>query len=87
MEFLLMVDFHVADFLLLPGDCTIANAAAQTLQRHEGSIYDPVVALEGSPGFSAARYTCAVASSQNVRLDPDSPTQPLKRLRDPFETL
>ncbi|NJL99446.1 MAG: chemotaxis protein [Synechococcaceae cyanobacterium SM2_3_2] len=38
-----MVEFHAADFLLLPGECTIAEAAAQAFQRPEETIYDPVV--------------------------------------------
>ncbi len=38
-----MVEFHASEFLLLPGETTIAEAAPQAFQRPEETIYDPVV--------------------------------------------
>lgn len=38
-----LVEFHASDYLLLPADCSMVDAAAQAFQRPEATIYDPVV--------------------------------------------
>ncbi|MGF1575944.1 MAG: hypothetical protein ACFCU9_08370 [Cyanophyceae cyanobacterium] len=75
MKFLFMVDFHVADFLLLPGNCTIADAAAQTLQRHEGTIHDPVVGQMDRQAFQLLAKAAKAPHSPRGECRDESPVQ------------
>ncbi|MEN9279149.1 MAG: hypothetical protein Q6K92_12165, partial [Thermostichus sp. DG_1_5_bins_95] len=42
-----MVEFHQRQFLLLPGDSDVIEAAGRAFQRPEETIYDPVVVQLG----------------------------------------
>jgi hypothetical protein len=63
-----MVEFHSRDFLLLPGDCDVIQAADRAFQRPEETIYDPVVVQLGSQDYRLLDVPVLLVAQAQVHL-------------------
>jgi len=63
-----MVEFHSRDFLLLPGDCDVIQAADRAFQRPEETVYDPVVVQLGSQDYRLLDVPVLLVAQAQVHL-------------------
>ncbi|MEN9213269.1 MAG: methyl-accepting chemotaxis protein [Thermostichus sp. DG02_4_bins_136] len=63
-----MVEFHQRQFLLLPGDSDVIEAAGRAFQRPEETIYDPVVVQLGPTDYRLLDVPVLLVAQAQVHL-------------------